>query len=146
MDATVVPAAIGVVMALAVGAAATVTGMDRDRALYPVVLISIAALYGLFGTIDGTPGVIAVEVVGMVPFAIAAVMGFRRSLWLVAAGLLGHGIYDLLHPHIVTDTGVPPWWPVFCLAYDATAALYLAVSLTRTGRHQLTAPRPPVGS
>ena len=119
-------------MALAVGILATVTRMDRDRALYPVVLIAIAALYGLFGAIDGTPGVIVTAVAGMIPFATLALLGFRHSLWIVVFALAGHGVYDLVHPHIVTDTGVPAWWPAFCLAYDATAALYLAILLGRS--------------
>jgi drug/metabolite transporter (DMT)-like permease len=132
MNVTFVSASVGLVIALAVGILATVTRMDRDRALYPAMLIMIAALYGLFGAIDGTPGVIATEVAGMAPFAVLALLGFRRSLWIVVFALAGHGVYDLVHPRIVTDTGVPAWWPVFCLAYDVTAALYLAVLLRRS--------------
>ena len=133
MDVHVMTAVVGVALALGVGAAATVTGMDRDRALYPATLVMIAGLYVLFGAIDGRPVVIAVEVAGMIPFVAAALFGFRRSLWIVAAALLGHGVYDLLHPHLVDDAGVPPWWPAFCLAYDAAAALYLAWRLGGAG-------------
>lgn len=132
MDVHMLSACIGIALALGVGIAATAAGMDRDRALYPAVLIAIAALYGLFGTIDGTPSVIAAEVAGMVPFVVAALLGFRRTLWFVVAGLLCHGIYDFIHGHLVHDAGVPPWWPLFCLAYDATAALYLAWLLARS--------------
>lgn len=132
MDVHMLSAYIGVALALGVGIAATAAGMDRDRALYPAVLIAIAALYGLFGTIDGSPSVIAAETAGMVPFVGAALLGFRRSLWFVVAGLLCHGIYDFFHGRIVHDAGVPPWWPLFCLAYDATAALYLAWLLARS--------------
>lgn len=132
MNPTLVSASIGLVMALAVGALATVTRMDRDRALYPATLIAIAALYGLFGTIDGTPVVILAEVAGMVPFVALALLGFRRSLWVVVGALACHGVYDLLHAYIVDDAGVPAWWPVFCLAYDVMAALYLAVLLGRS--------------
>ena len=133
MDVHVMAAVAGVAMALGVGAAATVAGMDRDRALYPAVLVMIAGLYGLFGAIDGRPAVIAVEAAGMVPFVAAALFGFRRNLWIVAASLLCHGVYDFMHPHIVDDTGVPPWWPAFCLTYDAAAALYLAWRLGGPG-------------
>jgi hypothetical protein len=131
MHTVFLSAAVGLLLALGVGVSATVTGMDRDRSLYPVILMAIAALYGLFGTIDGASSVIALEVVGIVPFAALAVVGFRRSLWLVVVGLFCHGVYDFVHARLITDTGVPPWWPVFCLAYDATAALYLAALLVR---------------
>jgi hypothetical protein len=43
--------------------------VNRDRALHPVVLTMIAALYGLFAAIEGTPGVIVTAVACMVPFA-----------------------------------------------------------------------------
>jgi hypothetical protein len=132
MNPIFVSASIGLVMAFVVGVLATATRMDRDRALYPVVLIAIAALYALFGTIDGRPGVIATEVACMVPFAALALLGFRRSLWIVVGALACHGVYDLLHARFIDDAGVPAWWPVFCLAYDATAALYLAFLLGRS--------------
>jgi hypothetical protein len=132
MNATFVSAGGGLVMALAVGILAPVTRMDRGRALYPAVLVMIAALYGLFAAIDGTPAVIVTEVACMTPFAALALLGFRRSLWIVVGALACHGVYDFVHARIVTNTGVPSWWPVFCLAYDATAALYLAFLLTRS--------------
>jgi len=133
MDVHVMAAVFGIALALGVGAAADVVGMDRDRALYPATAVMIAGLSVPFGTIDGRPVVIAVEVAGMIPFVAAALFGFRRSLGIVAAALLGHGVYDFLHPHLVDDAGVPPWWPAFCLAYDAAAALYLAWRLRGAG-------------
>lgn|GEM_PF-2653823 len=53
-------------------------------------------------------------------FRLAAVIGFRRSLWLAA-----HGVLDSAHSRIVQNNGVPPLWPPFCLAFDVTAAAYL---------------------
>ena len=135
MDVHVLSASVGVGLALGVGAAGTAVGMDRDRALYPAVLVMIASLYGLFGTIDGTPAVVAIETACMVPFVAAALLGFRHSLWIVVTGLLCHGIYDFVHARIVHDAGVPSWWPVVCRAYDATAALYLAWPLARSTVH-----------
>lgn len=32
----------------------------------------------------------------------------------------------------IANPGVPPWWPIFCLAYDVTAGGYLAVLLARS--------------
>jgi hypothetical protein len=61
---------VGALIASAVGLFATVLGLDRDRAFYPVVMIVIAS------------------------------------------------------------SGVPVWWPEFCLTYDLTAAAYLAWLLT----------------
>jgi hypothetical protein len=33
---------------------------------------------------------------------------------------------DLAHDRFISNPGVPLWWPAFCLAYDLTAAAYLA--------------------
>jgi hypothetical protein len=60
-----------------------------------------------------------------------AVMGYKRSLWIVAAGLAAHGIFDLVHGQLINNPGVPSFWPNFCLSYDLVAAGYLSVLLLR---------------
>ena len=118
--------AIGVLLALIVGVLATSSGLDRDRALYPAVMIVIAAYYALFAVIGGSTQVLVVESAVAVVFAGLALAGFKSTLWLVVAALAAHGIFDLAHPHIYANPGVPVWWPSFCLAYDVVAAAYLA--------------------
>jgi hypothetical protein len=51
-----------------------------------------------------------------------------RSPWFVIAALAGHGLFDLAHPHIITNPGVPAFWRDFCWTYDVTAAIYLAAA------------------
>jgi len=48
--------AVGIVLALIVGGSSTFFGLDRDRALYPVVMIVIASYYALFAVMDGSMG------------------------------------------------------------------------------------------
>jgi hypothetical protein len=122
---------IGMVLALAVSTYATALGLDRDRAFYPTVLIVIAAYYVLFAAMGGSGRVMVVESLIMAVFVVAASLGFRRTLWLVVAGLAAHGVMDIFHPHLVANSGVPAWWPAFCMAYDLVAAGYLAWRLTR---------------
>ena len=124
---------IGTVLALAVGVMATLVGLDRDRALYPVVMIVIAALYSLYAVIGVSTHALVVECVVGAGFIAAALVGFRRSLWLVAAALAAHGLLDAVHGALISNPGVPPWWPEFCAAYDIVAAAYLAW-LIRSGR------------
>jgi hypothetical protein len=64
-------------------------------------------------------------------FIALAVAGFKRSLWLVVVALAGHGILDLFHASLISNPGVPDWWPSFCGTYDITAAAYLAWLLKR---------------
>jgi hypothetical protein len=124
---------IGSVLALAVGVMATLVGLDRDRALYPVVMIVIAALYSLYAVIGESMHALVVECVVGAGFIAVALVGFRRSLWLVAAALAAHGLFDAVHGALIPNPGVPPWWPEFCAAYDIVAAAYLAW-LIRSGR------------
>jgi hypothetical protein len=131
------PYLIGIVLALAVSAYATALGLDRDRAFYPTVLIVIAAYYVLFAAMGGSGRVMIVESVIMAVFVVAASLGFRRSLWLVVAGLAAHGVMDLFHQHLVANPGVPSWWPAFCSAYDVAAAGYLAWRLTHADHSPL---------
>lgn len=128
---------IGATLALLVGAFATVVGLDRDRSFYPTGMIVIAALYSLFAVMGGsTPALWGELAVGAV-FIAAAVAGFRSSLWIVAAALVGHGIMDYFHGALITNPGVPDWWPAFCGTYDVVAGLYLAGLLQR-GRLRAT--------
>jgi hypothetical protein len=130
---------IGIILALAVSAYATALELDRDRAFYPTVLIVVAAYYVLFAAMGGSGPVVIVESLLAAVFVVAASLGFRGSLWLVAAGLAAHGVLDLFHPHLVANSGVPAWWPAFCMSYDLVAAGYLAWRLTRDPARRLPA-------
>jgi len=117
---------IGSVLALLVGVMATAVGFDRDRAMYPIVTFVVASYYVLFAAMGASNETIALEVAAGVVFAVAAVVGFRSSLWIVVAALAGHGVFDLFHGAVIDNPGVPHWWPGFCSAYDVAAAAYLA--------------------
>ncbi len=120
---------IGASLALVIGFGATKIGLDRDRAFYPTVMIVIALLYVLFAVMGGSSHALLIEGAVMVPFVIASVAGFKRTPWLVVAALAGHGLLDIVHPHLVSNPGVPVWWPAFCATYDLVAAGYLAAVL-----------------
>jgi len=118
--------AIGAILALGACGLGVAAGFERDRAFYPVMLIVIASYYDLFAVIGGDEGVLGIEVAISLAFAALAVIGFRVNLWLAVAGLLGHAGLDFFHGHVVTNPGLPSWWPMFCATFDAIAGLYLA--------------------
>jgi hypothetical protein len=122
----VTSAVVGACLAFAVGVFATVVRLDRDRAFYPTVAIVIASLYSLFAVMGGSTRALVVESIVGVGFIALAVLGFRSSLWVVVAVLGVHGVFDLVHGTVISNPGVPRWWPAFCLAYDVAAAGYLA--------------------
>jgi hypothetical protein len=122
--------AVGGLLALAVGLMATASGLDRDRAFYPTVAIVVASFYSLFAVMGASTRALVLESLIAGAFLAAALLGFRSSLWVVVMALGAHGAFDLVHGAILTNPGVPAWWPGFCLTYDATAAAYLAWLLT----------------
>ncbi len=120
------PLLIGVLLAVAVGVMCTAAGLDRDRALYPAVTLVVASYYILFGVMGGSTQALVLEILVATIYIVAALVGFRSSLWIVVIALAGHGALDLVHDRVITNPGMPAWWPAFCLAYDVTAAAYLA--------------------
>src|SRR5687768_15662843 len=113
---------VGGGLALAVCVFTTVVRFDRDRAFYPTGTVVVASLCILFAVMGGSGTALGVECAVALLFAVAAVVGFKLNLWVVAAALFGHGVFDALHPHLIANPGVPSWWPGFCGAYDVVAA------------------------
>jgi hypothetical protein len=123
---------VGAALALAVSLLATLVGFDRDRAFYPTLLMVIASYYVLFAVMGAAPGALARESVVLAGFLLVSILGFKRNLWVLAAGLCAHGLLDLGHAHLIANPGVPAWWPAFCLTYDVAAGTYLAWRLSRS--------------
>ena len=121
---------VGALLAIVVGLFATGIGLDRDRAFYPVVTIVIASYYALFAVMGASAHALVLESLVGTVFLAAAVSGFKLSLWFVVAALAAHGIFDLVHGTVISNPGVPSWWPQFCLTYDVTLAAYVAGLLT----------------
>src|ERR1043166_1667740 len=122
---------IGVVLSLAVFALALVTGLDRDRVFYPTLLIVIATYYVLFAVMGNSTHAIWIEALVAGAFLAVALVGYRTSLWFVAAALAGLGIFDCVHHLLIENPGVPVWWPGFCLAFDVIAGVFLSVLLIK---------------
>ena len=117
---------VGALLAPLVSVFARLTGLDRDRAFYPTVLLVVASYYVLFAVMGGSMRALVLETVVMIAFTVCAVAGLRYSPWLTVAGLAAHGLFDFVHAQIIDNPGVPEWWPAFCGAYDVVAAAVLA--------------------
>ncbi len=120
------PFVVGVALSAGVAVFARQVGLDRDRAFYPTVMIVIASYYILFAVMSGSVQTVVIESVVMALFTAAAVAGFKSSTWIVVVALAGHGVFDAVHGLLIENTGMPAWWPAWCLAYDLGAAAGLA--------------------
>ena len=125
------PFFIGIALSACVALFARKVGLDRDRAFYPTVMIGIALYYVLFAVMSGSVRTVVVESVVMWVFGAAAVAGFKSSTWIVVAALAAHGVFDAVHGLLIENSGVPAWWPAWCLGYDVGAAAGLAWLLRR---------------
>src|SRR3989442_765757 len=100
---------IGLILGLAVASSAAIIGFDRDRAFYPTVLIMIASYYVLFAVMGASGRTLMIEIVVASGFLLFAVVGFKTTLWLVAAAVIGHGVFDFVHHLLIENPGVPHW-------------------------------------
>lgn len=133
------PFLIGVLLAASVALFASFVGLDRDRAFYSTVVMVVASYYVLFAAIGGSPHSLIIESLVALAFVVSAAAGFRHSQWIVVAALAAHGLFDLVHCHLIANSGVPASWPAFCMAYDLMAAACLAWLLMRR-RERLAMP------
>jgi hypothetical protein len=115
----------GIALGIAAGAFLTASGFERDRSAYPLMSLVVASYYDLFAVMGGSSALF-IEIGVSVGFAVAAVIGFKTNLWIVVAALVGHGLLDWHHDQLIDHAGVPTWWPMFCLSFDAAAGAYLA--------------------
>jgi hypothetical protein len=123
------PVLVGVALAPVIVLLGRLSRLDRDRAMYPIALIVIASYYVLFATMGGAEALTA-ELLAATVFIVVAILGFRTSLWWVAAGIAGHGLFDwLVHPHLIANPGMPEFWPAFCGSIDVALGVILALLL-----------------
>jgi hypothetical protein len=122
---------VGVIVAVAVAGLATLVGFDRDRSFYPTVLIVVAAYYPLFAAMGASTVVLEMESAAGAGFLALALLGFKKNMWLVAAAIAGHGLFDAVHHLVIENPGVPVWWPGFCGSADVILGGWLAVRLLK---------------
>ncbi len=85
-------------------------------------------------------------IIGTIPICVLGLLfkdqirGGVRNLWIVAAALALHGLFDIVHGGVVRNPGMPAWWPAFCSSYDLAAAAWLAWRIRSTAGEEV-APR-----
>ena len=122
---------VAVILGVVVAGFARMSGFDRDRAFYPTALIVIASYYSLFAVMGASRySTLGIEIAVGLIFSVFAVLGFKRSMWLAAVGITGHGLFDFFAHHaLVVNPGMPVWWPGFCGTIDIVLGGWLAICL-----------------
>lgn len=112
--------------ALAPYASAVATGTGRLAAVAAaLLLVAVAAVYLGFAFADGSPMRIATELVGLVVFAGAALIGLDQAIWIIPTALALHVGWDWMH-HARALGGAPSWFPTACALFDLPVAASIA--------------------
>ncbi len=116
-------AAVGV---LTIVSARSIRG---ERWLYSLGLLTLPSLYAFFALRASEQAVSVKEMIYGVPYVAAglvfAFVSVRRSAIVVGVLWLLHGLYDLAHGQLITNTGVPGGYPIFCFVVDAVIGSYV---------------------
>ena len=124
------PFLVGTLLAVVVAVIGKVTRFDQDRSFYSTVLIIIASYYVLFAIQGASTDALVWEIVVALAFLAVALFGALRVPLLVGIGIVAHGLFDLVHPAIIYNPGVPSWWPSFCISIDVALGLWV-IGLSR---------------
>ena len=123
MIEALIGAAVGV---LTIASARLIRG---ERWLYSLGLLTLPGLYAFFALQAGERAVGVKEMIYGLPFIVAGLVfafaSVRRSAVVVGTFWLLHGLYDLVHGRLITNPGVPGWYPIFCFVVDAVVGGYL---------------------
>ena len=120
---------VGILLSLATIVFAVVIGLDRERSFYATVAFVVATYYVLFAVMGASRRTLMVEIVIACGFFLLGGIGFKGNFWLVAVALVGHGIFDFVRSGLISNPGVPQWWPGFCMAFDVIFGGWLALRL-----------------
>lgn len=107
------------------------SGILAERSGAAMLLAAIAVFYPVFAVIDADPLAIALHLAIFAGFAALALRGFRDGLYLIAGGLIAHGIFDICL--MFTQITGPAWWPPFCASFDLIAGASI-LRLIQTGK------------
>jgi hypothetical protein len=139
VPANTLAAVVGVASSVATLVALRALNLDRRTLLFTLMII-IATLYVLFATIGGGGHALIVDASIAAVFVALAILGARYSAWLLIVAIGLHGVMDFVHGDLVSNAGVPAWWPAFCGAYDVSAALIFALAARGRGSDRASAP------
>ena len=126
-----IPVVVGILLAVGIAALAKFTRFEEDRSFYSTVLVIIASYYVLFAVLGGSGQALGWELVIAVAFSTVAIIGALFLPTLVGAGIIAHGLFDLVHDGLIENSGVPAWWPSFCASIDVLLGLWVVI-LTRS--------------
>ncbi len=106
-------------------------GMLSERSGVAVMLIAVALFFPVFAAAEGDLLAFALHLLIFAGFATLAIRGYARGMFLLAGGLIAHGLFDIM-AGLIAAPG-PAWWPLFCASFDIVAGV-LILQLIQSGK------------
>jgi len=104
-----------------------------EKLIAASVLCSIAFIYVGFSLMGNSVNSILLEVSVAIFFYFLAIIGYSKNNFLIAYGIVLHGIWDLLHQNgSLIKTNIPDYYPLFCLSVDIILGVYFLWVFKRT--------------
>lgn len=104
-------------------------GYESLPAGYPMLLATFPLYYWCFALSSHNYHALWNELALGVVFILIAWTAYKvdgaTKLALLALGFIGHGIYDVVHPHVYEASVAPSWWPEFCGSIDVILGVYV---------------------
>jgi len=108
-------------------------GAPAERFLLALFLGGMPLIYLWSWVLSPQPGWLVPELIGVALFVPAAVLGWRRSIWLLAIGIAAHGVFwDLWHYD--RTAFIPNWYVLGCLITDVCLGVYVALQVPAFAR------------
>lgn len=119
----ILPALIGAGLAAAMIWAFWRAGMLAERSGMAILLAAIALFYPVFAAAEGDWSGFILHVAIFAVFGALALYGFGAGMYLIAGGILLHGLLDA--GLIAFGAPGPVWWPAFCAGVDIVMGVIL---------------------
>lgn len=99
------------------------------QVMYGLILTGIAFLYVGYTWSDTRQFII--NCIQAVVFLFIAYIGATRSVYVLAAGYILHGLWDLAYSYFNQTDLIPPHYDVFCLTVDIIMGGYIFIFRNR---------------
>lgn len=102
------------------------------RLFSATILVAIAFIYVGFSLKDNPTRLIILESGIALVFYFLAIIGYTRNSFLIATGIILHGVWDIFHHNgFPVSTDIPGYWPSFCLTVDIIDGVYFLILFKR---------------
>ncbi|MDH5228641.1 MAG: hypothetical protein OEZ58_03535 [Gammaproteobacteria bacterium] len=103
------------------------THSQYSRNFYAACLTVIALFYVFFALFADQTKAFLWETLFAFCFILIALLGKRISGYLVAMGIITHGVFDIFHDQIIVNSGMPQWWPLYCGIVDIALGIWILI-------------------